>query len=437
MSLHRHVYMDYASLALSSRFQMEEHMKIVMAQGHMFVGKSSSSADYASMAQVRLLEMFHTDSTEYTVVFTTGLKASFRLVANAYPFRKGSPILVAQDNHDAVNQLTAASVKAGGRPILAPLEETDLSLSNATLRPLMKRHIFQSSGSLFVYPAQSSITGIRHSMQLVNKAQTSGWHVLVDASTLLPTGTLNLSQHQPDFVLGSFQNIVGYPSGMGYLLVRRASFLVGHASHSNAITLAAKGSSTKVQNFHIVAEDESLSKLSFAGLDLGLQHLQTIGLDVIQTRVRALANWMVQNLKGLRHIDPDDWSLLNVYSPYMAEDRGNIISFNVLDSTGEVIVPSLVQRLAAKNQITLAVGSFSNPGVANLLGPAKDRVRNISVFERAPEFECVQVSLGPLSNFDDAYRVVYFLSRFRNQDYVSMEALGFMEESSLSSSQFG
>lgn len=80
-------------------------MKIVMAQGHMFVGKSSSSADYASMAQVRLLEMFHTDSTEYTVVFTTGLKASFRLVANAYPFRKGSPILVAQDNHDAVNQV--------------------------------------------------------------------------------------------------------------------------------------------------------------------------------------------------------------------------------------------------------------------------------------------------------------------------------------------
>ena len=292
----------------------------------------------------------------------------------------------------------------------------------------MKRRIFQSSGSLFVYPAQSSITGIRHSMRWISKAHNSGWHVLLDASTLLPTGNLDLAQNQPDFVLGSFQNIVGYPSGMGFLLVRKASFFVEHAPHSNAITLTPKSSPPHIKDCFIVAEDESLSKLSFAGLDLGLQHLQSVGLDVINTRVKALANWMVHKLKELRHIDPEYMSLVNVYCPYMQEDRGNIISFNVLDSTGEVVLPSFVQRLAATNQITVAVGLFNNPGVANLLGPSKLRAKNVSVFEKVPDFQCVQVSLGPMTNFEDAYRVVHFISKFRNQDYVSMEALDFMEE---------
>jgi molybdenum cofactor sulfurtransferase len=277
-----------------------------------------------------------------------------------------------------------------------------------------------------VFPAQSSVTGIRHSMNWVTRARKFGWHVLVDASTLLPTGTLDLAHSRPHFVLGSFQNVVGYPSGMGFLLVRRGSFSVGHAP--NAITLMAPKS--RGQDC-VVAEDDSLSKLSFAGLEFGLKHLQVIGLGVINTRMTALATWMVQRLKALRHVDPDDWSLVDVYSPYSAENRGNIISFNVLDNTGEVVMPALVQRLAAENRITLAVGSFNNPGVANLLGPAKHRVKSVTVFEQTPDFQCVQVSLGPMSNFEDAYRVVDFISKFSNQDYVSMEALGFMEESQL------
>jgi len=209
-------------------------------------------------------------------------------------------------------QLIAAAVKAGGKTVMAPLEETDLSMTKANIRPLMKRHIFQPSGSLFVYPAQSSVTGIRHSMHWINKAHKSGWHVLLDVSTLLPTGTLDLHKHQPDFVVGSFQNIVGYPSGMGFLLVRRASFLTTHAPNSNAITLTPRVSPVFGNDCHIVAEDESLSKLSFAGLDLGLQHLQSLGLDAINKRVKTLATWMVHKLKGLRQFDPDDWSLVNV-----------------------------------------------------------------------------------------------------------------------------
>lgn len=323
--------------------------------------------------------------------------------------------------------MSAAAI-AGGKPVLAPLSENELSMTKANIRPLMKRHLFHPSGSLFVYPAQSSITGIRHSLHWITKAHKSGWHVMLDVSTLLPTGTLDLLHHQPDFVVGSFQNMVGYPSGMGFLLVKRSSFCVNQSPLMNSITLTPKAAPTQGKDCHIICEDNSLSFLLFAGLNLGLQHLQTVGLNIINKRVQSLAVWIVQNLKALRHKDPDDWHLVNVYSPYSSETRGNIISFNVLDCTGEYIMPELVQKLASRQQITLGVGSFSNPGVANLLGPVGDRVKDTSVFERSWDFKCVQVSLGPMSNFEDAYRLVQFLTRFRDQDYVSMEALGYMEE---------
>jgi molybdenum cofactor sulfurtransferase len=328
--------------------------------------------------------------------------------------------------------LILAATRAGGKAVLAPLEETDLSMTTGNIRPLMKRRMFQTSGSLFVYPAQSSVTGIRHSMHWISKAHKCGWHVVLDASTLLPTGSVDLRKHRPDFVVGSFQSIVGYPAGMGFLLVRRSSFLVTHAPNSNAISLTARVSAALGKDFHVVAEDESLSKLSFAGLDLGLQHLQSIGLGVINKRVRSLATWTVHKLKGLRQVDPEDWSLVNVYSPYMVENRGNIISFNILDNAGEVVSPVLVQRLAAKHQITLAVGSFCNPGVANLLGPAKSgRVKNATVFSQHSDFECLQVSLGPMSNFEDAYRLVQFIAKFRNPDFLSLNILGFIPSESL------
>jgi hypothetical protein len=86
--------------------QMEEHMRIVMAEGYMVGAKPTGTAEYAAMAQARLLEMLNASRSEYSVVFTTGLKASYRLVANAYPFQKNSPLLLCQDNHDAVNQVS-------------------------------------------------------------------------------------------------------------------------------------------------------------------------------------------------------------------------------------------------------------------------------------------------------------------------------------------
>ncbi|XP_024391522.1 uncharacterized protein [Physcomitrium patens] len=433
LRLQRQTYMDYANFALASKYQTEEHTRILMAQEHDFgIDSTSNLYHHVSAVHASLLKMFNTTKAAYSVVFSTSFRTAYRLVANAYPFRKGSPLLLCQDNHECVRQLLNAAVSSGAQPVLAPLGENDLCMTKSNMKPMLKRRFFHPSGSLFVYPAQSNITGIRHSLEWISRAHKSSWQVLLDVSTLLPTGQLDLSQHQPDFVIGSFENMVGYPSGMGYLLVKRSSFCVSvnrFPEADSTITLTPKIPAWQGEDFHIVCDDESPPLFLFASINFGIRHLQTLGLGLVNQRVKALALWIVHNLKSLRHED-EFWHLVNVYSPFTEENRGNIISFNVLECNGEHIKPTLVKRLAAKYRITLGVAACVNPGVANLLGHPKDRKKSVSVFDErySSGFTCVQVSLGPLSNFEDAYRIVEFLMRFRDPEFVPTHVARLEEE---------
>src|SRR5204863_2591349 len=81
----------------------------------------------------------------------------------------------------------------------------------------------RSHANLFAFPAQSSFSGVRHSLDLVAAAQDHGWHVLLDAAAFVPTNQLDLRLVKPNFVAVSFYKMFGYPTGVGCLLVRNES----------------------------------------------------------------------------------------------------------------------------------------------------------------------------------------------------------------------
>lgn len=83
-------------------------MKILLDEGPCLGSASvSSSSDnplfvHVTETEDRLLRMLNTTSAHYSIIFTAGFQESFRLVAESYPFQRGSPLLVCQDNHAAV-----------------------------------------------------------------------------------------------------------------------------------------------------------------------------------------------------------------------------------------------------------------------------------------------------------------------------------------------
>lgn len=432
LDLQRIVYLDYANFALFSRFQVEEHMRVLLEEGPNLGSVSLSNASsshlmsYILDTQQHLLQLFNINKREYSIIFTTGFTAGYRHFSEMYPFRKGSVLLTLLDNHESVKHIVSSIGQQGGKCIMAPLKEPDLSVSSTELRRLLRRQGWHGEGGgLFVYPAQSCLSGVRHSLNWIPEAQQNGWQVFLDVSTHLPVGSLDMSMHQPEFVLGSLHHMLGYPSGMGFLLVRKEAFSVQRDLQSlKLVTTRDEGS-----DLHIISEDDNINLLSFAALSFGLRHLESVGLLPIQKRVLSLATWLVQTLKSLRHKD-EGKPLLQVYGPQSAKGRGSIVAFNVIDSTGSYFPASLVQKLADRNNIVVGAGHFSNPGLVTILNGGSDKALDSTIYMRPMAFSSLRVSLGPMSTFRDVYRLVQFLSRFRDEEYVSSEAMEFIEEKS-------
>jgi molybdenum cofactor sulfurtransferase len=267
---------------------------------------------YVSDTQHRLLHILNADVDEYSVIFTTGFTAGYRLFAEIYPFRKGSVLLTLLDNHESVKHVIASLALQGGHCCIAPLKEQELVISSTELKRLLRqRKEACGSGGIFIYPAQSCLSGIRHSLNWIKEAQTREWQVLLDVSTYLPTGSLDLSIHKPEFVLGSLHHMLGYPSGMGFLLVKKQAFSVVKGLQSLQLLKPSAANLDEVSDCHVVSEDDNINLLSFAALSFGLLHLESVGLIPIQKRVLSLTSWLTQMLKSLRHKD-EETQLLQV-----------------------------------------------------------------------------------------------------------------------------
>ncbi|CAM6128809.1 unnamed protein product [Calypogeia fissa] len=437
LDVQRLVYLDYASCALFSVYQVQEHMAVLLEEGPCLGLPDSifNISNHVPDAQDRIFQLLNTDRSAYSIVFTTGFIAGFKLMGQAFPFQRNTPLLVNQDNHEAVRTLVTSATEKGAKPIIAPIGEMDLSLQATELRKILGRRVGWSGGhgGLFVFPVQSCASGVVHSLNWVAEAQQNGWQVMIDTSTYLPAGNLDLSLHKPEFVLGSIGHLLGYPSGLGFLLVRKDSFRVQTAGSDNNVKfIRSSGSSDATpgeKDCLILDEENILNTLSFSAISSGLVHLEMVGHEAIQKRVKSLAAWLLQTLVSLKHKGDPGPPLARVCGPQSMRNRGNILAFTVLDSTGVELPPDLVKRLAEKNNIIISAGHLSSPGVTLLVGKPSERVRDTSIFEgNRRQSPLVRVSLGPVSTFQDVYRFAQFLSRFRDEDYLSGEAMGFYEE---------
>ena len=74
--------------------------------------------------------------------------------------------------------------------------------------------------------------------------------MLVDAAAFVPTNPLDLSRHQPDFVVVSFYKMFGCPTGLGCLLVRADAIDVLQDSYwgGGQVALATAGSDFRVMH---------------------------------------------------------------------------------------------------------------------------------------------------------------------------------------------
>ena len=448
----RHVYLDYTGSSLYAESQVREHAAMlntsVFGNPHSASPTSSASTQYVERARHAILDWFNAAGA-YTAVFTLNASGALKHVAESYPFADGVRVLLTADNHNSVNGIRECACAKGAEVDYAPLTFPELRVDEEELtrRLAAPSHLAPSGPHrLFAFPAQSNFSGVKHPLALVDLAHEYGWDVLLDAAAFVPTNRLDLRQVSPEFVSVSFYKMFGYPTGVGCLLVLNSVLPKLHRPWFAGGTV---NFATVQGRKHILApreagfEDGTLNFLSIPAVTIGLRHLQSIGIETIQTRVRCLTDWLLEQLLSLRH--SNGRHMVRIYGPATTQMRGGIVTMNFYDPGGHLLDYRRVEELASERRISIRTGCFCNPGAGETAEriTEEDIVAAIATGQdmNLPRFlqfithrggksaGAIRVSLGIASNFADVQAFVDFAAGFRDRTRLTIGEAAFDIES--------
>ena len=424
------VYLDYTGGSLYAASQLEEHLRLlhdgVFGNPHSVNPTSSAATVLVEQARAAVLRYFNAPESEYTCIFTPNATGGLRLVGEAYPFGPQARFLATFDNHNSVNGIREFAGAKGARTAYVPLEAPDLRVPHGLLERYLD-DVGADGHNLFAFPAQSNFSGVKHPLEWIALAQERGWDVIVDSAAFVPTSRLDLSVWKPDFVPISFYKMFGYPTGVGALLARRAALERLQRpwfSGGTVVTANVQGDMVVPLSGHALFEDGTVNYLGIPAVEIGLRHIERIGIDTIARRVERLGTWMLEALQRLRH--SDGGPATRVYGPTTWDRRGATIAFNFLHPDGRVVDERFVDDVAAAHSISVRTGCFCNSGAGEtafsiskdtLIGAEfaegmilDDYIRLVGM----PTGGAVRVSLGLATNFADVYRFMAFATEFRD-----------------------
>uniref|UniRef100_H3AUI3 Molybdenum cofactor sulfurase n=1 Tax=Latimeria chalumnae TaxID=7897 RepID=H3AUI3_LATCH len=396
-------------------------------------------------SQYRILQHFNISPEEYTVIFTSGSTAAFKLVAESFawtptgPEEPGSRFFYLTDSHTSVVGIRGLTtlMKVPAVPI-KPHEICKVGIGgeDGNLTAL-EDQIQDKTPHLFCYAAQSNFSGTKYPLLWIEDIRkrklypfnkTAGeWFVLLDAASYASTSPLNLALHQADFIPISFYKIFGFPTGLGALLVcnKSAHLLrkVYFGGGTAAAYLAGQDFFIPRQSVAERFEDGTVSFLDIIALKHGFDALERLtgGMQNIMLHTFGLAQSTYRILSALQHSNGSPVVCLYTDTEFDSPDtQGPIINFNVLDENGGIIGYSQVDKLASLYNIHLRTGCFCNTGACQQhLGISDEDIKknlqaghvcgdNIDLIDGRPTGS-VRVSFGYMSTFEDAQTFLKFI----------------------------
>jgi selenocysteine lyase/cysteine desulfurase len=444
-----HVYVDFTGAGLYADTQIRRHLDQLSGDvfGNPHSGSPCSEASTRLVEQTRrrVLEYFRASPNDYTAIFTANATAALKLVGEAYPFEPRGSCLLTFDNHNSVNGIREYASARGAGVAYASLTRPDLRIDPAELERRLERAEADQPRKLLAFPAQSNFSGVRHPLDVVATARGRGWDVLLDAAAYVPTSRLDVDAVHPDFVAVSFYKMFGYPTGVGCLIARREALARLHRPWFAGGTInfaSVQGRTYRLAPGEAGFEDGTLNFLSIPAVAIGLDWIETIGIETISKRVQSLTGWLLEELIGVQHANGRH--MVRIYGPATMAMRGGTVTFNLYDPDGHLLDYRRVEELATAEGISLRTGCFCNPGAgeaaeelteADMLAGASDDDISLPRFLRIIEHRtgksagAIRVSFGLVSNFTDAYRVRQFVAGLRDQTRLTIGDVSFDVES--------
>ncbi len=423
-----HVYLDYTGGGLYANSQLREHMALlesgVYGNPHSGNPTSEATTDLVDSARESVLRYFNASPDEYDVAFTSNATGAIKLVGEAYPFGPGSHYALTFDNHNSINGVREFARRKGAEVSYVPVVPPELRIDADKLTAQLDS-INPATNNLLAYPAQSNFSGVQHPLEIIEQAQSKGWDVLLDAAAFVPTNRLDLGRWRPDFVPLSFYKMFGHPTGVGCLLTRKSALakLQRPWFAGGTITVSSvQGERFQLADEETAFEDGTVNYLNIPAVEIGLNHIESIGIETIHNRVGSLTGWLIDSLTELRHANGEP--LVRIYGPADTNARGGTVTVNFYDSDGKLIDHRGIEKLAGEHDISLRTGCFCNPGAGEVAHglTEEDMAKAFASNERMTYDQflnaleqqdgksagAVRISLGMVTNFADVHRFIQF-----------------------------
>ena len=428
-----HTYLDYTGGGLYAEAQLRDHMALlcdgIFGNPHSKNLTSLAMTQLVEQAREYVLHYFNASPDEYMVIFTPNSTGALKLIGESYPFGPGDTYLLTFDNHNSVNGIREFAHAKGATVNYVPIVQPDLRADEDYLARALDS-AQAGNNNLFAYPAQSNFTGVQHPLEWIAAAQAKGWDVLLDAASFAPTNRLDLSQWHPDFVDLSFYKMFGYPTGTGCLLARKSTLKKLRKPWYAGGTITF---SSVVAFDHYLTpgpagfEDGTVNYLSLPAVEIGLKWIDSIGIDLIHTRVMCLTGWLIDQLLSLHHNNGQP--LIRLYGPPTTDRRGGTVQVNFFDRNGDMFDCYALERLANEERISLRAGCHCNPGAREVaLEFTKDdlevcfRDKDRRTFEQflhgidGKTTGALRASIGLVTNFADVYKYAQFAASFLDRE---------------------
>jgi selenocysteine lyase/cysteine desulfurase len=403
----RHIYLDYTGGNLYAESQLMKHQQMlkehVFGNPHSTNPSSKLATDLTENARKKVIEYFN--AQDYFCIFTQNASGALQIVGECYPFGMDSHFLLLADNHNSVNGIREYSKSKGGSFSYVPTYYDDLTIDQHQLLESLQQYD-DKKHKLFAYPAQSNVSGVKHDLSWIAKAQEFGWDVLLDAAAYVPSNTLDLQKVSPDFVTVSFYKIFGYPTGLGCLLVKKSKFNTLQKcwfAGGNVTMVAVLAPHHFLHDNHERFENGTINYLDIPAITIGLDFIESIGMKRINERVQSLIHYVYKELEHLQH-DSGVKQLL-LYGPKDRSKTGGTLIMSFINPDGSIVPFETVEQLSNKVMISLRSGCFCNPGI--------DEIFNCVTNQELEQFFSGRTS----GNYTDMFN---FLQKMRGATRISL-----------------
>jgi len=360
-----HTYLDYTGGNLYAKSLVLKHQDLLL--NHVFGNPHSTNptsklaTNLVEEARAKVLDFFN--AKDYYCVFTANASAALKILGESFPFNEKSTFILFSDNHNSVNGIREFCHSRKAKSKYIPVHYQNLEIDEEELIASINE-ANATENNLMAFPAQSNVSGVKHNQKWIAYAQEKGFDVLLDAAAYVPTTKLDLSVVKPNFVSASFYKIFGYPTGLGCLLIRKDSFAKLQKPWFAGGTVSFVSVVNEIyylENNHERFEDGTINYLDIPAIKMGLDYIESIGLERISKRLKALIETLYNELIKLKH--DNGRPIVKMFGPENFDHRGGNIIMNFFDVNGKIYSGNEFENLTNANMISIRSGCFCNPGI--------------------------------------------------------------------------